>query len=111
MDLAHGAGALASTEEGVLDGGVGGPAETALVLGVLVRHVTESPWHLDELFKLLLVHICENAIRAVPFLLLVSLVAVHGVVRVADLLHGELDAADLQNVSLLNFIILTIKKS
>ena len=106
VDLAHGAGAAAGTKEWVLLGRIRRPAEAALVLGVLVRHITERTWHRDEFFELLILAVREDRIGAVSFLLLVIQVIVHGVVRVADLLDGKFHATDLQNVMLLNFIIL-----
>ena len=54
VDLSHGASTAASTEERVLLGGIGRPAEAALVLGVLLRHVLEGAWHCDEFLELLI---------------------------------------------------------
>ena len=59
VDLAHGASAAASTEERVLLGGIGRPAEAALVLGVLLRHVLEGAWHCDEFLELLILAVRE----------------------------------------------------
>ena len=106
MDLRDRAGALARPEERILLGSIGGPAEAALALGVLMTHIFRCTGHLDELLELLLVCIGEDAVRAVTLLFLGFIIDVHGLLGISDLLHSELYPSNFQDVALLYFIVL-----
>ena len=81
MDLTDGASALASAEQRVLGAALRGPAEAALPLRVLVAHVSERRWHINELLEFLLVGVGVSAIGRVTLLLFHLTIDVHRLLR------------------------------
>ena len=72
-----------------------------------MAQVLHGGGHLRELLEVLLVRIGEDRVCTVAFFLLGwLLVDLHLGAGLADLLHGEFDPTDLQNVLLLNFVVL-----
>ena len=66
--------------------------------------------HLHKLLEILILAICEDGIRTVTHLLLwlvLILLCLLLAVGKADLFHSELDSANLQDVAVLNFVVLS----
>lgn len=105
MDLTDTAGTFTRTEQGVLLAALGSPTETAFALRVLIAHIYHRSRHVDKLFEFLLICVGEDTVSAVALLLLSLAIDVHRLGCVTDLLHGELDTADFQNITLLNLIV------
>ena len=70
-----------------------------------MAHILEGGGHLDELLKLFLVLTGEDAVGAVTLLFL-GAVNVHLLVGIPDFLDSEFDAANFQDILLLNFVVL-----
>jgi len=107
MDLSDRARTFTGSQKRVLLAGFSDPAESALALGVNVRHVLHGRRHGDELLKVLFVGVCENAVGTVTLLMVILGVHVHLLIGVSDFLHSELDSTNFQDVSLFNFIVLS----
>ena len=105
MNLTDGACTLARAEEWILLAGVGRPTETALALWVFMAHIRHRGRYLDEFLEFFLICICVHTVSTVAFFL-IRRINVHGLILVPDFFNSELHSANLQNVSLLNFIVL-----
>ena len=70
-----------------------------------MAHILQSGGHLDELLELFFVRVGEDAVGAVTLLFLWA-VNVHLLVGVPDFFDGEFNAANFQDILLLNFVVL-----
>ena len=91
--------------------GSGVPTEPAPLLSVVIVGISvHDGVHLLKVLKILIIGVREDRVRAVASLhaWVSLLVHIHRlrILRVPNLLHGKLDPPNLQNVSLLNFIVL-----
>lgn len=111
VDTADRTVAATAADQRVVRRSVGHPAEAALVLSVFVVTVSVH-YDLFDLFKFLkelVIGLIVDTVGRVTPLTLILRVDVHPVwgVCVPDLLDGELDPADLQNVLLLDLVVLS----